>query len=91
LFNDFVKIEIEEKNELIYYLCEKSMNALNIYAKINTLPPSLLKEIDDFVEYLKTKQKSKERVIERKFGCAKGLFVLHDDFDDSLDDFKDYM
>jgi hypothetical protein len=28
---------------------------------------------------------------ERGFGCAKGQFKMADDFDDPLEDFKDYM
>jgi hypothetical protein len=64
------------------------MNAISIYSKINTMPPSMLKEIGDFIEFLKTKQKPKEKIKERKYGCSKGLFVMHDDFDAPLDDFK---
>ncbi|KJR41674.1 prevent-host-death family protein [Candidatus Magnetoovum chiemensis] len=26
-----------------------------------------------------------------KFGCAKGLITMSDDFDEPLDDFKEYM
>ena len=62
-----------------------------LYTKIASLPPSLIKEVDDFVEFLKMKQKNKEVVKERKFGCAKGLMVMHDDFDAPLKDFKEYM
>jgi len=50
----------------------------------------MLKEVDDFVEFLKTKQK-KDKIKERKFGCAKGLIVMHEDFDAPLEDFKEYM
>ena len=67
------------------------MTATMLYTKINALPPSMIKEVDDFVEFLKTKQKEKEKVKERKFGCAKGLMVMHDNFDAPLDDFKEYM
>ena len=67
------------------------MTSLILYTKINTLTPSMIKEVDDFVEFLKNKQKQKETVKERKFGCAKGLFVMHDDFDAPLDDFNEYM
>ncbi|MCL1837140.1 MAG: DUF2281 domain-containing protein [Treponema sp.] len=28
---------------------------------------------------------------ERRFGCAKGQFMIADDFDAPLEDFKDYM
>jgi len=61
-----------------------------LYTKISSLPPSLIKEVNDFVDYLKTK-KEKKKIKERKFGCAKGLIILHDDFDAPLEDFKDYM
>lgn len=67
------------------------MTATMLYSKIKNLPPSMIKEVDDFVEFLKTKQKHKYRIKERKFGCAKNLFVMHDDFDAPLDDFKEYM
>ncbi len=67
------------------------MTATMLYSKINTLSPSMIKEVDDFVDFLKTKQKQKDKVKERKFGCAKGLMVMHDDFDTPLDDFKEYM
>jgi hypothetical protein len=66
------------------------MTATMLYTKISSLPPSLIKEVDDFVEFLKSKQK-KSNVKERKFGCAKGLFVMHDDFDEPLEDLKEYM
>lgn len=66
------------------------MTTTRLYTKISTLTPSLIKEVDDFVEFLKTKQK-KDKVKERKFGCAKGLLIMHDDFDAPLDDFKEYM
>jgi hypothetical protein len=62
-----------------------------LYNKISTLSPSMIKEVDDFVEFLKTKQKERGKVKERKFGCAKGLIEMHDDFDAPLDDFKEYL
>ena len=66
------------------------MTTTMLYTKINNLSPSMIKEVDDFVEFLKSKEK-KEKVKERKFGCAKGLIVMHDDFDAPLEDFKEYM
>ena len=66
------------------------MTTTMLYTKINNLSPSMIKEVDDFVEFLKTKQK-KEKIKERKFGCAKGLIIMHDDFDAPLEDFKEYM
>lgn len=69
---------------------KKIMATTMLYSKINALPPSLIKEVDDFVEFLKTKQR-KNKIKERKFGCAKGLITMHDDFDAPLEDFKEYM
>jgi hypothetical protein len=66
------------------------MTASMLYTKISALPPSMIKEVNDFVEFLKSKQK-KNKVKERKFGCAKGLIVLHDDFDAPIEDFMEYM
>ena len=55
------------------------------------LPNALKDEVSDFVAFLKEKSKNKNKVKERKFGCAKGLIELAPDFDEPLDDFKDYM
>ena len=66
------------------------MTTTMLFTKINSLPPSLKKEVDDFVEFLKAK-KRKNKVKERKFGCAKGLIIMHDDFEAPLEDFKEYM
>jgi len=66
------------------------MSASMLYTKISSLPPSMIKEVNDFVEFLKSKQK-RTKPKERKFGCAKGLILMHDDFDAPLEDFKEYM
>lgn len=38
-------------------------------------------------------QRTNKKAVKRipKFGCAKGTFKMADDFDEPLDDFKDYM
>ncbi len=66
------------------------MNDLEIYAKLVELPEELKKQANDFVEFLKTKMKDKEETKKRKSGLAKGLIEMSDDFDEPLDDFKDY-
>jgi hypothetical protein len=71
-------------------LQKKVMTATVLYTKISSLPPSMIKQVDDFLEFLKSKQK-KNKAKERKFGCAKGLIIMHDDFDAPLEDFKEYM
>ena len=57
------------------------------------LPPALKEEAKDFIEYLlaKTKKNSKESEPEKTFGSLKGKISLSEDFDEPLDDFKDYM
>jgi hypothetical protein len=61
-----------------------------LYTKISSLPPTLVEEVNDFVDFLKSKQKEKGQITEREFGCGKGLLIMHDDFDAPLDDFKEY-
>lgn len=70
---------------------KKDMTANMLYSKIASLPSSMIEEVNDFVEFLKMKHQNKEIIKERGFGCAKGLMVMHDDFDASLEDFKEYM
>lgn len=73
------------------------MTSLSLYTKIETLPPALKEEANDFIEYLleKTKKKKNESEFNKKskktFGSLKGKVSLSEDFDEPLDDFKDYM
>jgi len=67
------------------------MTDLQLYTTISGLPADLKKEVEDFVEFLKTKNKKQQAVTERKFGCARGLIEMSPDFDEAVDDFKDYM
>ncbi len=67
------------------------MTNLQLYTTISSLPADLKKEVEDFVEFLKTKTKKEKNITEREFGCAKGLIEMSPDFDEPLDDFKDHM
>ena len=67
------------------------MTITSLYTKIKTLPLELIKQVDQFIDNIYLKQKKQNPVKEREFGCAKNLFVLHDDFDSQLEDFKEYM
>lgn len=68
------------------------MADIEIYTKLTTLPDSLKKEVNDFVDFLKSKSVSKSKnKPQRKSGLAKGLIKMKDDFDEPLDDFKEYM
>lgn len=63
-----------------------------ILKKIDSLPESLKQEILDFIEFvaLKYRKTHKNKKIPQ-YGSLKGTFVMSDDFDEPLDDFKDYM
>lgn len=68
------------------------MTDLDIYIKLATLPDDMKKEVGDFVDFLKSKTKVKMKAnIQRKAGLAKGLIQMKADFDEPLDDFKEYM
>lgn len=62
--------------------------------KIQQLSSDQLKqELLSFLDYLLIKQNLDEKPNRRipKFGCAKGTFKMSDDFDEPLEDFKEYM
>ncbi len=67
------------------------MSDLQLFTEINALPKDLKAEVSDFIHFLKTKKKTKKKLTERKFGCAKGFFTMSKDFDAPLEDFKEYM
>lgn len=68
------------------------MTDLDIYMKLATLPDDMKREVGDFVDFLKLKSGAKGKVEKpRMAGLAKGLIQMKEDFDDPLDDFKEYM
>jgi hypothetical protein len=67
------------------------MTDIQIYNKLHFLNPSLKKEVSDFIDRLLSKQKSTNKIKKPKFGCAKGRFKMSPDFDEPLEDFKEYM
>jgi hypothetical protein len=73
--------------------CKSSaMNYLEFYKKIQTLPAPYQAEVEDFIDFLKTKQKKVDQPKKRPvFGSAMGQFKMSPDFDKPLDDFADYM
>ena len=66
------------------------MGQLTLHTKLESLPPELKKEVNDFVDFLLSKSKSAAKKA-AKFGSAKGKIKMSADFDEPLDDFKDYM
>lgn len=66
------------------------MGQLTLHTKYESLPPDLKKEVNDLVDFLLNKSKP---IVSKpaKFGSAKGKIKMSADFDEPLDDFKDYM
>ncbi len=67
------------------------MTDAQLFKEILSLPKELKEEVQDFIMFLKTKTKENQRVKHPQFGSAKGFFIVHDDFDEPLEDFKEYM
>ena len=67
------------------------MTNTTLKIEINSLPKALRDEVADFVAFLKKKKISEPKLKVREFGFAKGKIELSEDFDEPLDEFKDYM
>jgi hypothetical protein len=80
------------------------INPVILYNKIISMPPDVAEEVNDFVDFVirrKNKAQSdsvENKVLEQKeilpeggFGCLKGKIWMSEDFDEPLDDFKDYI
>lgn len=70
------------------------MDNLRLYSQFEMLPTELKKEVEDFIQSLldkENKKKSNNIKTDRKLGLAKGLIEMKPDFDEPLDDFKEYM
>lgn len=66
------------------------MKTINLYTKIRFLPEQLRSEVNDFVDLLIMKKNIKSPKNQPKFGSLKGKIHLTDDFDDPLEDFKEF-
>jgi hypothetical protein len=71
------------------------MNSADILAQYEKLPDNYKREAADFIEFLLNKsgkndngEKSGKR---NGLGSLKGLIHMEDDFDEPLEEFKDYM
>lgn len=72
------------------------MASLSLNTRLEMLPPELRKEVEDFVEFLlekenRRKKEESSKKKERTPGLAKGLIEMKPDFDEPLEDFKEYM
>lgn len=74
-----------------------------LYNKIISMPPEVAEEVNDFVDFVISRKKNvQERTVKSElgddgqlpeggFGCLKGKIWMSEDFDEPLEDFKDYM
>ena len=62
-----------------------------LYRIIISLPDELKSEVNDFIDFLLTKRIKEKPAQKSMFGIAKGKIRISSDFDEPLDDFKDYM
>ena len=70
------------------------MENIKLYSKLATLPENLKSQVSDFIDFLLSKAGKDKKNSSRpkpKFGSARGMFKMNADFDEPLDDFKDYM
>lgn len=68
------------------------MKDTELYTDISSLPPDMKKEVQDFIQFLKSKnEEPSKKVKERRFGYAKDFFIMKPDFNDPIEDFKEYQ
>lgn len=68
----------------------------NVLEKVKQLPADKQQEVEDFIDYLlyKYKPNRMEDIAEKRtknLGWAKGKIWMADDFNDTPEDFKDYL
>jgi len=67
------------------------VNNILLYTKLASLPDNLKEEVGDFIDFLAAKVKKKRKKVKPRFGSGKDMFIMKPDFDEPLDDFKEYM
>ena len=67
------------------------MEQAQLFTKISYLPTELKIQVNDFVDFLLSKRKKEAKKKQPKYGCAKGQIYMSPDFDEPLEDFKEYM
>jgi hypothetical protein len=67
------------------------MSILDLVAKLEKLPPEKLAKIEDLVDSWMNEQPFEVIPEKRQFGVFKGKITMSDDFDEPLEDFKEYM
>jgi Protein of unknown function (DUF2281) len=66
------------------------MSSIQFYSSIDSLPADLRKQAEDFIDFLIEKSQKGKKSDMRPLGLAKGKISIPDDFDEPLEDFKEY-
>ncbi len=66
------------------------MEVLTLNKKIKMLPDKLKKEAEQFIDELLDKAANSKEKPNRDSGFLKGKIFISDDFDEPIDDFKEY-
>ncbi len=69
------------------------MNNALLLNKLSVLPKNLQAEVADFIDFLLAKSNKPKLTSTTipKFGSAKGVFKMKANFEEPLEDFKEYM
>jgi hypothetical protein len=65
------------------------MSTSVLHDKIERIPKDKMEEVNDFLDSII--QQSKRERPHPVFGSGKGMFTIPDDFDEPLEDLKEYM
>ena len=65
------------------------MDNILLYTKLLNLPENMKSEVANFIDFLLNKNEKPSKT-KAKFGSAKGMFKMNKNFDDLIEDFKDY-
>lgn len=68
-----------------------SMTDVQLYTKLLALHKELKKEVSDFIDSLKSQINNSNGSKKRSSGLAHGLIKMKDNFDDPIDEFKEYI
>jgi hypothetical protein len=70
------------------------MISVQLLEKVKKIPPAYQGEVEDFIDFILEKKVAKPSHAtpsKRIIGLLKGKMKMSPDFDDPLEDFKDYM
>lgn len=67
------------------------MTALQLFTKITSLPKELRQKVGEYIAFLQFQAQTDHNGKVRVPGLAKGKIKMKDNFDDPMEDFKEYI